>query len=70
MFEGYNIFNAIWDFLTGKLEFASKSIATERMNICLNCEIRNPKFNICTICGCYLPAKTKLKKSECPMELW
>jgi len=70
MFEGYNIFNAIWDFITGKLEFTSKKVVKERMDICKSCEIRNSTLNVCTICGCWLPAKTKLKKSSCPIELW
>lgn len=70
MFKGYNIFNAIWDFVRGKLEFADKQTAHNRMSICRQCEVRHPKLNICTICGCYLPAKTKLKKSSCPMDLW
>lgn len=68
MFNGYNIFDAIWDLLRGKLEFTDKKVAIDRMNICNSCEAR--KGNFCSVCGCYLPAKTKLKKSECPMELW
>ena len=66
----YNIWDALWELVTGKLEFTSKSIAKERMNICKNCEVRNKTLNTCTICGCFLPAKTKLEKSSCPMELW
>lgn len=64
----YNMLNVIKDLLTGKLEYVDAPTKTDRMTICHSCEAR--KNNFCTVCGCYLPAKTKLKKSECPMELW
>jgi hypothetical protein len=70
MLDGYNIFNVIWDFLKGDLKKASNELAATRQSICNNCEMRNETFNICTICGCVISAKVKLKKSSCPMELW
>lgn len=66
----YNIFNAILDFFNGDLEFVTKTKAKERQAICNQCEAKNKKLNVCTICGCYLPAKTKLKESSCPMSQW
>ena len=66
----YNIINVIWEFITGKLEFADKGTAAERYAICQSCELRNTKINVCTVCGCYCPAKTKLKKASCPIENW
>ena len=66
----YTIINVIKDALTGKLEFAEPNIVRDRRGECLLCELRNQKLNTCTICGCYLPWKTKLKKASCPMELW
>lgn len=64
----YNIWNTLKDLFTGNLEFVDASTKTDRLTICQSCEARDNNF--CTVCGCYLPAKTKLKKSECPMELW
>ena len=70
MLDGYNIFHAAWDFLKGDLKFAPKSLAVERLAICNTCEMRNPTLKTCTICGCVISLKVKLKKSSCPMELW
>lgn len=64
----YNILGVIKDLLTGNLQFVDSQTKNQRMDICNSCEAR--KLNFCSVCGCYLPAKTKLKKSECPMELW
>lgn len=66
----YTIFNVIRDAVTGKLKFASRATASERIAICKDCEARDTKTNTCTACGCYLPWKTRLKDSACPMELW
>ena len=66
----YNIVNAIVDFFTGKLELVSPQVNNERALLCDTCEVRNKTLNTCTICGCFLPAKRRLKKSTCPMELW
>ena len=65
----YNIFDATKDALTGNLKFASDEIAQTRMDICNKCDAKND-LNICTACGCFLPAKTKLANAECPMNLW
>ena len=65
----YNIFDAVKDTLTGKIELVDDEIAQQRMDICNICEAKN-SLNICTACGCFLPAKTKIAKSECPMEKW
>lgn len=48
--------------------FATKETAKQRFTICGKCEMRDN--NRCTICGCYLPAKVKLKNSECPAGEW
>jgi hypothetical protein len=66
----YNIIDVVKDIVTGKLEFASVSDAKQRYQICKQCEVRNKTLNVCTICGCFLPAKTVLKKSSCPMGQW
>lgn len=67
---GYSIWDAMKDLASGKLRLASRATRTNRRNICNTCEVRNVKLNTCTACGCYIPAKTALSKSTCPMELW
>lgn len=66
----YTIINMMWDLVRGKLKLASSSVAKERYSICKQCPIRNPKLNTCTICGCYMPIKTKLKDASCPAGEW
>lgn len=70
MSDGYNIFHVIRDFIKGDLKFATKKIAKDRLSICNNCEMRNHTLKICTICGCVISLKVKLKESSCPMDLW
>jgi hypothetical protein len=70
MTKGYNILDVVKDVIIGDLEIASDDIVESRRALCESCEVRNATFNICTVCGCFIPAKTKLKESECPMELW
>lgn len=70
MSRSYNIIDAAKDLVTGKLEFVSDEVAKERMDICKQCDARNDTINVCTVCGCFLPAKVKLKESSCPMEAW
>lgn len=54
----------------GGLHFASKDVTSARRSICNGCEIRDQKLNICTACGCFIPAKTKLRDEVCPLEKW
>lgn len=66
----YNIINVIKDAVTGKLTFASKPVIATRRDICRTCEVRHNALNVCTACGCYIPAKTALEQSTCPLEFW
>lgn len=42
----------------------------ERYSICKGCEFYNELLRSCKKCGCFLPAKTKLKNSNCPIGKW
>lgn len=42
---------------------------TERMEICKTCPFKGDD-NRCGKCGCFLPAKTRVKKSTCPIGKW
>lgn len=66
----YNILNVIKDICLGRLSFIDKQEAKIRYLVCQECEVRNKLLNICTICGCSIPLKVKLTKSECPMGRW
>jgi len=45
-----------------------ESYATRRMEICRTCE--HYAMFICKQCGCFMPAKTRLKGAECPIHKW
>lgn len=70
MTKGYNVFDALKDAVTGNLEFADDATIHMRRSLCDACEVRNTTVDMCTVCGCFLPAKIRLLESECPMELW
>ena len=42
----------------------------DRMSICRGCEHYKDKTKSCKKCGCFMPAKTKLAKSKCPIGKW
>lgn len=68
--DPYTIIDVLKDLVTGKLKFAARSVREDRQTLCDDCEVRDVKKNVCTACGCWLPAKVRLAKSKCPMELW
>ena len=41
-----------------------------RMNICNSCEFLFKPLNTCKKCGCFIPAKTALADSHCPINKW
>ena len=68
--NSYTIIDVLKDLVTGKLTFTTRSVKEDRQALCTVCEVRDEARNICTACGCWLPAKVRLAKSSCPMELW
>ena len=61
--------------------FVSAQKRTDRLSICRDCEHYVQKTKSCgdlvkeaftdsKLCGCYMPAKTKLKTSSCPLGKW
>ncbi len=42
----------------------------ERYNICKSCDMFNKLTKTCKECGCFMPAKTKLKNNLCPLNKW
>ena len=70
MCDGYNAFDAMKDLVVGDLEVADKETVATRIGICNTCEMCNSTLDLCTICGCYIPAKVRLAKATCPIENW
>ena len=48
---------------------AEKDLVQQRLSLCNSCEHQN-KLRFCNKCGCYLPAKTRLKHASCPLKKW
>ena len=42
--------------------------AEKRLKICFECPFR--KVSKCSVCGCYLQAKTRGENSKCPKQKW
>ncbi len=59
MFININMFKTV-DF----------EIKQQRLNICKTCKSFSKKFETCTECGCYMPAKATFASSECPLKKW
>lgn len=66
----YNAIDAAKDLLTGELKFVSPEVAKQRLDTCKQCEVYNKIVHVCTVCKCFMPAKTRLEQASCPMELW
>lgn len=42
----------------------------ERLNVCKECPLFQPKYSRCGVCKCYMKVKTKLKHFSCPQQKW
>lgn len=42
--------------------------AQQRIRICKQCE--HYRMFICSQCGCFMPAKTRLRNAKCPIDKW
>ena len=59
----------LWDTISEKHEDVVNR-AKDRMEICEQCDRYNSKLKLCKECGCFMPAKTMLTGSPCPLEKW
>lgn len=50
--------------------FADEGTRSVRLNTCKECQYLIQATNRCGVCGCFVIAKTKLKKSSCPKGKW
>lgn len=70
MTKGYNVVDVVRELVDGGIELAPPSVVKARNDVCDNCEVQNKLLHLCTACGCFLPAKTRIMKTDCPLELW
>lgn len=55
------------------IEIKEKLLAKDpdmRYAVCLFCDQFNNEIKTCKKCGCFMPAKTKLKAANCPIGKW
>lgn len=55
---------ALWDRVRGKPFFAPSAVVELRLDICAACE--HYRDSQCTICHCFVAAKTIIAREECP----
>ncbi len=49
--------------------FLKAEAAEQRYKICQSCDQLN-SLNVCKQCGCYMPLKTRLPWTHCPVNKW
>lgn len=59
-----------WDLVSPSAEWATDDIAEQRYSICQQCPELLKLTKQCKKCGCFMAAKTKLLKAECPLGKW
>lgn len=59
-----------WDLVNPNTEWASKEISEQRYSICKDCPELIKLTKQCKKCGCFMIAKSKLKKASCPLGKW
>ena len=42
----------------------------DRLTICKSCEEYNKNYRTCNVCGCFIPLKTSIPISACPLKKW
>lgn len=45
-------------------------VSSARLDICKQCDKFRRFVHTCNMCGCYMPAKVKLKSANCPAGKW
>lgn len=62
------------DILSGAFHgdgvLVSEEVYTSRMTICEGCEFFRKEDKRCSQCGCFMEAKTRFKKTFCPLHKW
>jgi hypothetical protein len=59
-----------WDLVNPNIELTTEEEASDRFSICKECPELIPITFNCKKCGCFMTAKTKIKKATCPLGKW
>ncbi|MBM3910465.1 MAG: hypothetical protein FJ356_02315 [Thaumarchaeota archaeon] len=59
-----------WDLLDPHAIVENPKTAEDRLAICKACPELIKLTTQCKKCGCFMTAKTKLKRAECPLGKW
>jgi hypothetical protein len=59
-----------WALVTFQPVFVSPKVATERLATCIECEHFDAVDRKCSVCKCYVDAKTLLATESCPEKRW
>lgn len=68
--DQYGIGSVLKDIATGKLKGVSDETEATRFAVCKSCAFFTKWVSTCQVCGCFMPIKTKLAKSSCPIGNW
>lgn len=68
--DSYNAADVVKDLVSGGIDLAPPDLVDARNRVCDECEAQNALLHVCTACGCFLPAKTRILKTDCPLEIW
>lgn len=55
---------------TKDMSNSRRAMAADRMAICKECPWYRSITKQCKKCGCFMPAKTLLKNTKCPLRKW
>lgn len=62
------------DVLSGAIQgdgvLVTEEVYTTRISLCNSCEFFRIEDRRCTQCGCFMEAKTRFKKTYCPVHKW
>jgi hypothetical protein len=65
---------SVKDVLLGAVQgediVVTEEVYTSRMNICNSCEFFRKTDSRCAKCGCFMEAKTRFKRTFCPIHKW
>jgi hypothetical protein len=56
--------------VAGEGLIASDEVYNHRMKVCGGCEFFIKEDKRCSKCGCFMEAKSKFIKTNCPMDKW
>ena len=70
-----SIKNIAKDAIEGNSIFVPENIKKKRLGICKKCEflyksVIDESKNRCTLCGCFVAAKTGFSVEQCPAKKW